>query len=517
VRRSNSLLGLIGLVLLLFAGIAGAFTGGRTMIDVVFIAAHGLVGLFCLVAYLSAGVEQVRSVVSERSTRYGANVILGSVIFVAVLALLNYLGARHSKHYDLTEQGVYSLSEQSISVLKALDKDLKIEAFVEGGLNPQLRDLFENYARYSDKVKFQLIDPDKQPELAEKYQIKTYNTVRLEYGNESTTITQPNEETLTNAVIKITRGTRKVVCLVEGHGEPDTDDVQNPKGLSSFKTALTNENYEVKSVLLASMEAVPADCSAVIVAGPQKPFLPSEVSAIEKYLDGGGRTLFFLPPRSGEELSPLLAAWGVQLGQDIVVDQVVRLFQGPALGLTPLANTYGAHEITRDFKQRTIFPLSRSVRGNTGGKSGLQAVELVKTSPSSWGETDIDGIFQRSEAVLDPNADLKGPVPVAVAVEAKLKELGKEKDGEARLVVIGSSEFAGNREFDGTYFNRDLAMNAVGWLVGQSDLVSIRPRGIRASRAQFTPEQSLAIFYVSVLLVPELLLLAGIVVWWRRE
>ncbi len=516
MSRTNSLLGLIGLVLILFALIAGAFTGGRTIIDVAFIATNGVVGLFCLIAYLSAGVEQIRNVVSERSTRYGANVIVGSVIFVAVLIILNYLGARHSKRFDLTEQGVYSLSEQTINVVKNLDKDLKMDAFVEGGVNPELRDLLANYARYSPKVSFQLIDPDKQPELAEKYQIKSYNTVRLEYGQETTSVTQPNEENLTNALIKVTRTTRKTVCVVEGHGEPDIDDVQSPRGMSSFREALSNENYDVKKILLASMAEVPSDCSVVVVAGPQKPFLESETTALEKYLENGGRGLFLIPPRSGADLQPLLAKWGVKVGDDIVVDQVVRLFQGPALGLTPLANSYGTHEITADFKQRTSFPMTRSVTADTAGKPALTVTELVKTSASSWAESDVAGIFERSEATLDPSTDKKGPVSVAVAVEApKQGETGK--DAATRLVVFGSSQFAENREFDGTYYNKDLAMNAVGWLVGQSDLVSIRPRGVRASRVQFSADQSLIIFYITVLLVPELLLIAGITVWWRRE
>ncbi|HVM96073.1 MAG TPA: Gldg family protein [Candidatus Acidoferrales bacterium] len=517
MRRSNSLLGLIGLILILFAGVAGIFTRGQTTVDQIYIAVNGLFGVFALIAYLSAGLESIREVVSDRSTKYGANVLVGSAVFLAVLVILNYLSARHSHRFDLTEQGVYSLSPQSINVVKALDKELKVDAFVEGGLNPELHDLLDTFALHSPNFKYQLVDPDKQPELAEKYQIKSYNTVHLEYDKEQTTITQPTEENLTNAIIKVTRSTKKVVCFIEGHGEPDTDDSQGPKGLGSFKLALTNENYEVKKVLLASMASVPADCSVVVVASPERPYQDSELNALGSYMDGGGHALFLIAPREGAQFEPFLAKWGVKLGNDVVVDQVLRLFQGPALGLSPLVNTYGTHDITREFKQRTIFPMTRSVKSDTSGKNGLQAVELVKTSPSSWAETDLDGLFQRSEATLDANTDSKGPVSIAVAVDANLKQMGKEKDGSARLVAFGSVEFVANREFEGTYYNRDLAMNSVGWLVGQADLVSIRPRAIRSSRAQFSPEQFTVIFYLSVLLIPQILLLAGLAVWWRRE
>jgi ABC-type uncharacterized transport system involved in gliding motility auxiliary subunit len=254
-----------------------------------------------------------------------------------------------------------------------------------------------------------------------------------------------------------------------------------------------------------------------VVAGPQKPYLQSELTALGTYLDGGGRALMLLPPRNGAEFQPLLSKWGVKLGHDVVVDQVIRLFQGPALGLSPLVNTYGVHEITRDFKQRTVFPMTRSVHADGAGKKGLHLTELVKTSPSSWGETDLDALFQRSEASFDAAKDTKGPVPIAVVTNADLKQMGSDKQGTTRLAVYGSVEFATNRELDGTYYNRDLLLNTVDWLAGQADLLSIRPRAIRASRVQFTAEQGTVIFYLSVLLVPELLLIAGIAVWWRRE
>jgi ABC-type uncharacterized transport system involved in gliding motility auxiliary subunit len=522
VRRSNSLLGLIGIILLLFAGIAAVLTRAATAVDVLYIAANGVLGVFALIAYLSAGLEQLRSVVSERSTKYGVNVLVGSLAFLAALALLNYLSVRHHRRFDLTEQGVFSLSPQSISVVKGLKEDLNIQAFVEGGVNPELRDLFENYTYASKKVKYQLIDPDKQPELAEKFHISTYNTVRLEYGKESTTVTQPNEETITNAIIKVTRPTREMICFIEGHGEPDIDEAEtaegqvNPRGMSSLKQALLNENYEVKKVLLASMPNVPDDCAAVIAVSTEKPYLEGEVKALQAYLDGGGRVLLLVGPREGAEFMPLLASYGVRLGNDLVVDQVVRLFEGPSLGLSPLVNTYTPHEITRDFRQRTIFPMTRSVHAEAKEQPGIQAIELVKTAPSSWAETDLDRVFNKSEAALDDN-DTKGPVPIAVVVTANLKQMGHDKEGTARLAVYGSVDFALNREVDGTYFNRDLLMNTVGWLVGQSDLLSIRPRDIRTSRVQFTAEQSTVIFYLTVLLIPELLLIAGLAVWWRRE
>jgi len=250
--------------------------------------------------------------------------------------------------------------------------------------------------------------------------------------------------------------------------------------------------------------------------GPRRALQENELQSLDRYLKTkNGRLLVALRPRGNAELVPFLKEWGVDVGNDVVVDQVVRLFQGPALGLAPMAREYGPHEITRELKQITVFPMVRTVYGNTAGKEGLTAVDLVKTSNSSWAETDLAALFDRNEAALDETADKKGPVSIAVVVDADLSKMGGQ--GTARVAVFGSADFAINREIDGTYYNRDLLMNTFGWLAGQTDLMSIRTRTVRASRVSFSQEQATAIFYITVLGLPQLILLAGLIVWWRRE
>jgi ABC-type uncharacterized transport system involved in gliding motility auxiliary subunit len=154
----------------------------------------------------------------------------------------------------------------------------------------------------------------------------------------------------------------------------------------------------------------------------------------------------------------------------------------------------------------------------------VQATALVKTSPTSVALTKVDELFSKGTAQIE-DSDRKGPLTVAVAVTAKLKDLGLEppaKDGEkapeeARLVVVGSSKFADNEELVQSRLNGDLFLNAVGWLVGQEELVSIRSRSVRASRAELTQRDAVRVFYLSVLIVPQLLIATGIAVWWRRK
>ena len=136
------------------------------------------------------------------------------------------------------------------------------------------------------------------------------------------------------------------------------------------------------------------------------------------------------------------------------------------------------------------------------------------TSDTSWAETDLAGIFKRQTARLTAS-DRRGPITVCEAVEGDLKAL-KLGDGSARLIVFGDTEFADN-QYVTEFFNRDFLVNGADWLAGEESQISIRPRSLRASRFRLTVDQFAIVFALSVLMLPELLLIAGIAVWWERR
>ena len=505
--------GLSGVVLTLFGLIAFVFTGNA--LDP-YVLIHLVLGVLCLLAYfITQGGSFVGSL-QRRSTRYGLHAALYSLILVGVLILLNFLNTRYHYRWDLTESKVFSLSPQTIKLLGQLNQDLQVYGFFEKGENPKATDLIKSYTYRSSRVKFTAIDPDRHPEMAKQFKIQQMNTLHISYGQESMNLTDANEEAVTNAIIKLTKATKKNVLFLTGHGEPKLDDRETPQGYAAAKEALENENYLVKEFLLSTQEKVPPETSLLIIAAPEKPLTEHEIAAIESYLKSGGRMLALLPTPGGESLKGLLRAWGVEAGDDIVVDQVVRLFAGPTLGVEPIADTYSAvHPITRDFKERTLFPLVRSLEAAKEAKDGLEVTSLVKTSSTSWAEKDVNGIFKQGRASLGTE-DKKGPISVAVAVTASLKKLGAERDGDAKLVAVGTAGFANNR-FINIFFNRDFFLNAVNWLVGQEEMISIRARSVRSSRVQLTEGEGAAIFYLSFLILPEILLIIGLAVWWRRR
>jgi ABC-type uncharacterized transport system involved in gliding motility auxiliary subunit len=519
MRRSAALYGLLGLVLLAFGLIDYFISSGFRLFVWVNLAG----GVFAIVLWITSSRSELATITTGRSARYGANAAIYTIAFIGLLVAINYISTLHHTRLDLTSEKVYSLSSQSVNVVKGLKEPLKLYGFFQGGENPQARQLYEEFAYYSPKLTFELVDPDKHPELAELYKVSVMGTTHLQYGGEKgegTNLTELNEEALTNAIIRVTKKGKKVIEFLDGHGEADIDDAETQTGFGVIRKDLEGEGYEVRKLELAQLPKVPDDANLVVVAGPIKPIGQHEIDALNDYLKHGGKMIAMYRPQRPDNpidedaMVKLASEWGVKVGNDIVVDQVVRLFEGPALGLNPIVQNYGESPITKDFKQRTVFPMTRSLAAEPNLKPGLTVTPVAMTSDTSWAEVDLDTLFRQQKAELTAK-DTRGPIDVVMSVDGKLDQLGWGK-GEAKIVVYGSTEFAENQNVT-QFFNRDFFVNSADWLSGEENSISIRPRSIRASRFRLTTAQFSIVFAFSVLLLPELLLIAGIVVWWERR
>jgi ABC-type uncharacterized transport system involved in gliding motility auxiliary subunit len=521
MKRMSQIAGLWGVVLLLFGVVSFLFTTEFTLYTVAQLATGGVLVVFSLIFNLGG----LWSSLGKRSTRYSANAILYSAIFLGLVVLLNVVSNGHSWRKDLTEGSLFSLSSQSEKVLDGLKQDVEVLAFFQQGKGTKLEDLLNNFAHASDKFHYEFVDPVKHPEKAKVHEVTSSDILVVKCGDRETKITGTEEEDLTNAILKVAKTDQKKIYFLTGHGERDLGDETEP-GYQVFRKALENENYLVEPLKLFLQKDVPEDCAALVVAGPEKPLEPSELDAMERYLDKGGNALFLVNPGGAPGLDAFVAKWGVKVGKNVVVDQVFRLFEGPALGVDPLVEEYGAHEITKDFEGQTLFNMVCSVDVAEKLPEGVTAVSLAKTSEKSWAETDLSLLFDKGEVSLTGD-DVAGPVSVAVAVtreipsaEGKAEAAAPESEPQgqvvSRVVVIGDAEFADN-QYIAKMYNADFLLNVVNWLSGEEAYISIRPKATRGSQVSMTPEQTQTIFFLSVLILPEFLLLLGLTVWWRRR
>jgi len=525
MKKASQIAGWWGVVLLLFGVVAFLFSGETGEFNP-FSLVQLVVGAVLLAFSLVFNLGGLWSSLGKRSTRYSANAILYSAVFLGLLVLLNVVSNNHSWRKDFTEGNLFSLSSQSVRVLENLRQDVEVLAFFQQAKGTKLEDLLNNYAHASPRFRYEFVDPVKHPERARKHEVTTGDVLVVMSGDRETKITGTAEEDLTNAILKVAKTEQKKICFLTGHGERDLEDDTEP-GYQVVRKALENENYLVEPLKLFLLEDVPEDCVVLVTADPEKPLVPSERDAVKRYVDRGGSVLFLVNPDGAPGIGALVADWGVRVGRNVVVDQVLRFFEGPALGVDPIVEDFGDHEITREFDGRVLFHMVSSVDVAPDLPAGVTALSLATTGPKSWAETDLALLFEKGE-VSQTSEDIAGPVSVAVAVTLETPEGKKETESddpdvapaadrtEARIVVVGDADFIDNHHI-GNLYNADFLLNVINWLAEEEAQISIRPKSTRGSQVFMTPEQTRNIFYLSVLILPEILLLLGLTIWWRRR
>ncbi len=489
-----------------------------------------VLGLAALAAHVVLNWKALKQGFTRKSFLYSGNLLLVIVIVLAILGLANYFLSKHDYRVDFTAAKLHSLSDQSITVLKALKADIALKGFFREGNygRAAMENLLKLYAYHSGHIKYEFIDPDKNPGLVKRYDVTQDGTTVIEAGDKESRITTTSEEDLTNALIKATRAAKKVIYFLDGHGEETIDDTGD-NGFSSVKGELEKLGYEVKKQTLALSDRFPKDCALLIVAGPKKDPLPNEYETIRGYIKGGGRALFLVDPETQTLLPLLLADYGFKLENDIVVDTVSRLLGGDYF--MPVVSEYETHPVTERFGYATFFPLARSVEVAEAKPEGATVTELAKTSPNSWSERELD----QKEVKFDAAKDKQGPIGLAAVAEIPFKAetpvpaaanpgeaapaepaAKPEAEKKARIAVVGDSDFVKNRYY-GLSGNGNFFLNIANWLTEEADLIAIQPKTQTPRTVQMTPAQGRLLFLVSIVILPLAVLLLGFSVWARRR
>jgi ABC-type uncharacterized transport system involved in gliding motility auxiliary subunit len=450
-----------------------------------------------------------------RQTKYAAYAVVYSLVFIAIVVVINVLANRYDKSLDTTSNKRYSLSEQTSKIVKELKQNTTITYFNQSTRFREGKDLLDEYSSLSPRVHVDYVDPDKDPQLAREDGIRDFGTAVVQIGGKREIAKSMTEEGITGAFIRVLKGNTRTICFVTGSGEHQLDDTDRD-GLSQFKDLLGKDEYQTKSINLLQNAEVPDDCTALVVAGPTHDYQQPEVDAIKKYVEDGGRGFFLLDPplqvgpsaiASNDALTNLLASWGVTLDKDLVLDfnpigQLVGL--GPQVALV---TSYTTQPIVSQMKGSAVeLPLVRSMQVKGTGKTEVQ--ELFDSSASSLAATNLSSA---SISLHDPK-NKKGPFTLAAGGSY---ETGKP-NSQGRFVVVGSSSWIANR-FIGANGNGDLALNAVNWLSSDEDLISIRPKPPDDRRITMTRAQLNRVRLTSQFGLPLVVVIAGIAVWWRRR
>lgn len=501
MNKFDSITGLGGLVLLIATPIWYSITKVWGLWQWLLLAV-GIIGLaYFTYIWFRSGSKRI----SGRSFKRGSNMLLQVLVMLAIIAMLAFVTTRQHGRMDLTKNNLYSLSDQTIKVLATLEKDIRIIGFYKSAEKSGPKDLLDEYDYRSANISYDLIDPDEKPEITKKYNVKAFGTLVIESGNKRESIEKLNEADLTNAILKVSRNQDKVIYFMTGHGERSVLD-PSPEGYQLAATAIRNENYIVREFNLVRRGKIPDSCNVLAIVNPKSSFFPGELDSVKNYLSNGGKVLLLADQEHPQDITYFMADYNMILGNDLVVDAsgMGQLF-GAGPGMPLVSNYDQEHPITKGFSIMTFYPYSSSITLDEQ-IGDYKVTSLLKTGPESWAETD----FASGEVSFDPAVEVKQPVTLAAVAE---KEQGK---GKSVLVAFGDSDFAKNGYFK-NQGNADMFLNTVNYLAEEEDLISVRPKEIDDRRLTMTQADVSALFYLVVIAIPLLVIITGVIIFFKRN
>lgn len=477
-------------------------------------------------------------------------IVLYTLGIIGVLVALSYFSVRFPVRFDMTASKIYSLSEPAVRMLKRLDKPVHIVFFHD----PMMRETVEIYqlmAKQTDKVTVEFYDPMLNPAQARMRGVEFAGTAIFESEGRKLQINGPSETDIANGILRVSQGVQQTVCFLDGHGEPDPFSLEshdhsegNPghshglgakvvlherHGIAKARHGLETLNYVVEKISLLQGDNKLSHCTVLVIAGPRASLLATEVKAIDRYLAQGGNAFFMLDPFIRSGLEPVLREFGIILDDDLVIDEASHFWTDVS---SPAVTDYNRHEITRDLPL-TFFPGVRSLSPTPERVPGTSVRPVINSSKSSYGGAN------RERAEFNKDTDKPGPLTLMVAVNrrpefvasaelvtrthkpapsASVDQAAKPGPSEvrSRIAVIGDSDFATNSFFH-ILGNGTLFLNTVNYLAAQENLIGLEPRTYDAPRVDLTNRQMKGTFFLSIILIPALMAVVGIAVWWRRR
>lgn len=485
-----------------------------------------------------------RALRKRRGRRFviGVNVAFSFVLMLVFVVLLNVLTSAFPLRANVSVHNVFRLSDKTLAVLKQIPGPVDIKVFYQRS-QAELRDiinLLNEYEYHAPMVSFEVIDPDRNlagtEALVAQYGLTEPNVVLFHYDGRTHQVKAEDimeydfspvrqglaparssflgERAFTSALRRVTETSRPVVYFLTGHGERRMDNFDPFAGYSSIAKRMTRDHMDVRMLALGEAQSIPEDCAALIVAGPTRRIAQPELDIMVDYLEESGRALILVDALHQTGLDSLLLRWGVQLGDDIVVDPR-RSITGRELFVTQ----YGFHPITDRLQGiTTIFHMPRSVipvappqtlAANQADKP--HATVLAASSDRGWAERSPD----RAPMRFDEGQDVPGPVPVALAVERGPVAGIDVQIQSSRLVVIGDAGFVANGALTGG--DEDFFMSALNWLLDREWLMAIGPKPVVEEKLMLDRDQLKRLFKIFVIACPGVAVFMGLLVHMRRR
>jgi ABC-type uncharacterized transport system involved in gliding motility auxiliary subunit len=440
--------------------------------------------------------------------------IIFYILVTIVVVLLAQLSLKTNIRSDWTANNRHSLSDTTAKFLTQLDQTITIKVFISPSseYRPALESLLSSYQNHNSQLNVSYINPDFSPDLVRELKIQQQGEMVVARGDKQTHVFDLSEQSLTNALITVSRQQEQWLVFIEGHGERSPLNLAN-YNLSVWGDQLMQKGFKFLPLNLIENNEIPNNTTAVVIASPESAWLDGEIDIIKNYVANGGNLLWLAEPDSNQFLTRLAEQLELEFIPSIVIDPNAQ-----KLGINDpqfvLITDYANHPIGQATSSVTVFPQAVALEQIPNGHVDWQYLPLLTTQSNVWSETTLPEKGAEQPFVFNLGNDTQGPLNIGYLLTRTMTR--NDKNPEQRIAVIGDGDFLSNT-YLGNGSNLEFGMAIMNWLAGDDALISIPVKTTLDNQLELNQTQSLFIGIGFLIVMPLLLLGIGLSLWWYRR
>ncbi len=440
---------------------------------------------------------------------------------------------------DLTEEKLFTLTEESKEQVKNIEKDINIYFIGYSDDDPTL-DLARQYSKVNEKIKIETATATDRPDLVQKYGIDTSSQgIIVESGSQYKVLASNDlytydyttyetisiaEEKLTAAIKSVTIENLPKVYFLNGYSS-----FSLTSGMQYLDMYLQNEVNQVESLDILSKGKVPDDCNTLVITSPEKDFDDITTNAIMEYINKGGNILWLNAAKAQDisltNVNKVLANYGVQpfeVGIIRETESSKMVSDSPDLIMPEIQSADVTNKLYNS--DGVIFVNATKINvadDDTLNSLNVTKTELIKTSENAYFRTNFTNTSN-----VPQGEEVKDTYLIGAQFDKVISEANEETNTneiKSTLVIYGENFFVSDYQLTQTTQtpmvayrqNKDLVLNTIAYLSDREEDITVRKS--TGSITYTATEQENRIILAIITAVPLIIIIIGVVVWIKRR
>lgn len=459
-----------------------------------------------------------------RNGLYSTAILAAAVVLVILINLIVQAIPTTYTEFDLSEGGLYTLSDTSVQVAEGLTQDVTIYYLCETGSEDAIiTRLLDQYAASSSHIHWEQKDPALYPTFASQYGAEQVSggSLILDAGTGSDVLDAVDfyvydysdyynysvrfdgEQQITSSLYRLTSGEASQAYYTTNHGERPLSD--------TLVDALEAQNIQPQELNLLS-STIPEDCDLLIINCPASDFTGpegavDEIGMLEEYLAAGGKILLTTDAYySTPNLDAVMAEFGLSRVDGLIVEgDANHSLYGYSYYLLP-DYAITTESTALDGLDTSAYLLLQMAQGiQITQNDSVTAEPLLTTSSAAYSKT----AGYEMTTTDKEEGDIDGPFNLAVWAQ-------NDTTG-AQVIWVGCSNMDDDTLYMSVPGNCDFLVGCAASLTGQSSDILIDAKALEADQLTIPAGTATVVGLVFLLAVPAGLLIAGAVVTIRRR